>query len=55
VKMPRLRSRSRPAVAALGFALALAGLASSAFAADPKVLNVYNWSDYIADDTLKNF
>ena len=29
---------------------------SSAFAADePKVLNVYNWSDYIAEDTLKNF
>lgn len=22
---------------------------------EPKVLNVYNWSDYIADDTLKNF
>ena len=25
------------------------------FAAEPKVLNVYNWSDYIADDTIKNF
>ena len=24
-------------------------------AADPKVLNIYNWSDYIADDTIKNF
>ena len=24
-------------------------------APEPKVLNVYNWSDYIADDTLKNF
>jgi len=23
--------------------------------AEPKVLNVYNWSDYIAEDTLKNF
>ena len=23
--------------------------------ADPKVLNIYNWSDYIADDTIKNF
>ncbi len=22
---------------------------------EPKVLNIYNWSDYIADDTLKNF
>ena len=33
--------------AALGFGLA--------HAADPKVLNIYNWSDYIADDTIKNF
>src|SRR4029078_10299136 len=24
-------------------------------AAEPKVLNVYNWSDYIADDTIRNF
>ena len=30
--------------------------AVSAHAADPaKVLNIYNWSDYIADDTIKNF
>jgi putrescine transport system substrate-binding protein len=35
-------------------ALACAGV-SAALAADPKVLNVYNWSDYIAEDTLKNF
>ena len=40
-------------VAALA-ALACAG-ASSVLAADAKVLNVYNWSDYIAEDTLKNF
>jgi putrescine transport system substrate-binding protein len=26
-----------------------------AAAAEPKVLNVYNWSDYIAEDTLRNF
>ena len=34
-----------------------AGMAGSAFAAGPeaKVLNIYNWSDYIADDTIKNF
>ena len=32
----------------------LAGL-TGALAADPKVLNIYNWSDYIADDTIKNF
>ncbi len=24
-------------------------------AAEPKVLNIYNWSDYIADDTIANF
>ena len=37
--------------------LALACLCSlgAAAAADQKVLNIYNWSDYIADDTLKNF
>ncbi|HEY3635821.1 MAG TPA: extracellular solute-binding protein, partial [Caldimonas sp.] len=35
-------------------ALACAGV-SAALAADPKVLNVYNWSDYIAEDTLNNF
>lgn len=30
--------------------------ASAAPAADePKLLNIYNWSDYIADDTIKNF
>jgi putrescine transport system substrate-binding protein len=28
---------------------------SAALAADPKVLNIYNWSDYIADDTIRNF
>ena len=35
--------------------LALLGAAGLAHAADPKVLNIYNWSDYIADDTIKNF
>ncbi len=24
-------------------------------ATEPKVLNIYNWSDYIAEDTIKNF
>src|SRR5678815_5581191 len=37
----------------------LAGMAlavtAPATAADSKVLNVYNWSDYIADDTIANF
>ena len=38
------------------FAVSLAGsmLASEALAADT-TLNVYNWSDYIAKDTIPNF
>ena len=36
--------------------LVLSACAALANAADePKLLNIYNWSDYIADDTLKNF
>ena len=39
--------------------LALAGLmtvaATSALAQEEKVLNIYNWSDYIAADTIQNF
>ena len=30
-------------------------LQSVAFAAEEKVLNVYNWADYIAPDTIANF
>ncbi|MDE2398082.1 MAG: spermidine/putrescine ABC transporter substrate-binding protein PotF, partial [Burkholderiales bacterium] len=38
-------------------AFACAGLAFGAAAqsAEPKILNIYNWSDYIADDTIANF
>ena len=39
--------------------LALAGMmtcaATSAWAQEEKVLNIYNWSDYIAEDTIANF
>ena len=37
--------------------LSLAGAAAVATAqgTESKVLNIYNWSDYIADDTIKNF
>jgi len=38
---------------ALSASLALCG--GAARAADPKVLNIYNWSDYIAEDTIQNF
>ena len=43
----------------IGWTLAISAFAvlagGLAHAADPKVLNIYNWSDYIADDTIKNF
>jgi putrescine transport system substrate-binding protein len=29
--------------------------AAPALAQEEKILNIYNWSDYIADDTIKNF
>src|ERR1700756_566437 len=50
---------SFPRLAALACALAL-GLAAGAGGAqapqsEEKVLNIYNWSDYIADDTIRNF
>lgn len=35
--------------------VALAGAAGTASAQEEKVLNVYNWSDYIAEDTVANF
>jgi len=39
---------------ALALAIAAGAIASHA-ADEPKVLNIYNWSDYIADDTIANF
>jgi putrescine transport system substrate-binding protein len=36
-------------------AFALLGAGGMGHAADPKLLNIYNWSDYIADDTIRNF
>ena len=49
--MKKLVSRC---LAALAATLGLCG-AALAQNAEPKVLNIYNWSDYIADDTIKNF
>ena len=40
---------------ALAVVLLSIGLPLGAGAAEEKVLNVYNWSDYIAEDTIKNF
>ncbi len=49
--------KSRPGLTTLA-ALALAALLPLGAAQaqeEEKVLNIYNWSDYIAEDTLKNF
>jgi len=54
--MPKTPALARTLLSALLAAvLATAGAAAHAQAAEPKVLNIYNWSDYIADDTIKNF
>ena len=36
-------------------AMSLMGVMAGAVQADDKVLHVYNWSDYIAPDTVKKF
>ena len=58
MKLMSFRSCSRRTAGALGtLALACAALGPQAALAqeEEKVLNVYNWSDYIAEDTLANF
>jgi len=52
-----IRRTVKPFIAAACAALlAATGLAPATSAAqEAKVLNIYNWSDYIADDTIKNF
>jgi putrescine transport system substrate-binding protein len=52
--MPLPVSRLVRPLLALSLAAAAAPVAL-AQAAEPKVLNIYNWSDYIAEDTIKNF
>src|SRR5471030_2705140 len=36
-------------------AMSLMGVMAGAVQADDKVLHIYNWSDYIAPDTIANF
>ena len=50
-----MTSRCLRALCASTASLVLALAGASAIAAEPKVLNIYNWSDYIADDTIKGF
>ncbi len=49
------RVSKKAKLAAMVGTLGLSLLANTALAAEEKVLNVYNWSDYIAEDTIKNF
>ena len=39
----------------LALALGALMVASPALAQEEPILNVYNWSDYIAEDTIANF
>jgi len=50
--MNKLVTRS---LAALAATLGLIAGPALAQKPEPKVLNIYNWSDYIAEDTIKNF
>ena len=42
-------------IAGLAAAAVLVAASSGGLAAEEQVLNVYNWSDYIAEDTIANF
>ena len=50
-----MTQRLKTLAASLAFITATMWSGSGANAADTKVLNIYNWSDYIAEDTIKNF
>ncbi len=43
------------ATALIASSTSLWAVSAAAADAEPKVLNIYNWSDYIADDTIANF
>ena len=49
------RLGARAVFASLSVAGLLAGVAGPAAAQEEKILNIYNWSDYIGDDTIANF
>mgnify|MGYP005805960481 CR=1 FL=1 len=50
-----LKTPRRAIVCLLGAVSLFLGTATVASADEEKVLNVYNWSDYIGDDTIANF
>ena len=52
----RSRLGRRIGIGLAGLTAAMALLAPApALSQEEKILNIYNWSDYIADDTIKNF
>lgn len=56
IKALQLKKRLTRSVSTLFAATAVSLLTMSAVQAqEEKVLNIYNWSDYIAEDTIKNF
>ena len=56
IKELRLKKQFKRGVSTLLAASVLSAIAlTPAQAQEEKVLNIYNWSDYIAEDTIKNF
>jgi putrescine transport system substrate-binding protein len=53
--LPVAASKIKRALSALGLTCALAVAATPNASSAQGVLNIYNWSDYIAEDTIKNF
>jgi putrescine transport system substrate-binding protein len=53
--MPTRLKQITPTVALAACLFSAFGSFVASAADEPKVLNIYNWSDYIAEDTLKNF
>ncbi|PWF41345.1 polyamine ABC transporter substrate-binding protein [Massilia glaciei] len=51
----RLHHFTRACLKAVAALAVVAGAAAPALAQEEKVLNIYNWSDYIGEDTVKNF
>jgi putrescine transport system substrate-binding protein len=56
IKVLRLKKQFSRSVMSIIAATAVTAMTlSAATAQEEKVLNIYNWSDYIAEDTIKNF
>ena len=54
-KPPRLRETTHTMKHVLAIAVGFSVLAAPALAQEEPVLNVYNWSDYIAENTVADF